>query len=157
MNNSLYDRQGFVYVLQNPEFPHLLKIGATRAHPLRRAKELSAGSSSPQPFEIVYYRDFSDCFEAETIAHAELSDCRSNDSREFFKTSIDQAVRVIDSIRLESNHVTGGSVKTWRAPMASTIQTPFAELFASFKESDDPYLNLEERAQCRKLEKSIRK
>lgn len=148
MDNK-YSRDGFVYALQNPEFPHLIKIGATRVHPIRRARELGAGSGSPKPFKIVYYRDFEDCFQAEAALHRRLQAYRVNDSREFFQLSEAQAVKAIDQVGKEmaSAGVVGGDYQ--RA--SRSVETPWAELFASFAESDDPNLNAEEIGKCQEL------
>lgn len=144
------DRTGFCYALRNRAFPHLIKLGATRAHPVRRARELGAGSGSPEAFEIVYYRDFEDCFAAETQLHRQFDAQRHNRSREFFEITPDEAIQAMDDLagedRLESQGITGGQQRS-----GSTVATPFAELFSSFKPSDDPYLNADERRQCREL------
>lgn len=135
----------------------MLKIGATRAHPLRRAKELGAGSGVPKPFDIVYYRDFEDAFDAETLIHQKLAYCRVNESREFFRISVHDAVKAIDGLSNEvsSEGVIGGSARRGTIPSGPPVATPFAELFASFSDSDDPNLTAEERGRCRLLERRL--
>ena len=56
---------GHVYVLQNPAFPHLLKIGFTTRTPEERAEELSRHSGVPTPYRVVFSEFFEDCYAAE--------------------------------------------------------------------------------------------
>lgn len=49
---------GYVYVLQNPAFPHLLKIGFTTRTPEERAEELSRHSGVPTPYRVVFSEFF---------------------------------------------------------------------------------------------------
>lgn len=159
MTDPANPRLGFIYVLTNPHFRSsdgrpLLKIGATRKHPIRRTRELGASTGVPGEFTLSYYRDFDDCFAAETLLHQRLSDRRPNESREFFDISIEDAIQAIDEIVGKNEKVgSGGIVATCHR--VREIQTPWAELFASFTPSDDPYLNEQERSQCRDLERRL--
>lgn len=150
MDEAPSTRIGWVYCLSNPEYPHLVKIGATRAHPLRRVRELSASSGVPKPFSLLYYRDFDDCFAAETEAHRKLAHRRSNQSREFFEITEDEAVDTINSLtNSPSGGITGGaSHGAGRVRSGPPVATPWADLFATFKPSDDPELTPMERALC---------
>lgn len=166
LTNDLYpDRLGFVYVLQNAFMPGIVKVGATRQHPLRRLKELSAPTGVPGDFKLAYYHSFSDCFAAEALAHEHFVTCRINESREFFELHVDEAIAFIETLGMstayrdrveqgwddgvEDNPVVGGTHR--RA--VEVVKTPFAEMFATFEDRGDGVLNEDERAQCRALER----
>lgn len=161
-------RQGFVYVLQSPSMRGpdgvpILKIGATRKHPLQRAKELSAGTGVPEPFVLAYYRDFDDAFLAESLVHEAFASVRTNEAREFFAAGLAAVVAFIDSLGtsaayrslLSSQGIVGGecpeplpSLGDWGPP----IETPWSELFATFPDDGSPReLTPEEQAKCRAL------
>lgn len=145
-------RLGWVYVLSSPDHTYL-KVGATRKHPIDRAKEISAGTGVPRGYSVAYYRDFEDAFAAESLIHAALADCRVNESREFFNTTVEEVVNVMDSLdTVGSAGLTGGEWVDERAYSARRVATPFAELFASFPDRGDGVLNEEEQAACRALE-----
>ena len=59
----------YVYVLQNPAFPHLLKIGFTTRTPEERAEELSRHSGVPTLFRVVFSDFLDDCFAALLVFH----------------------------------------------------------------------------------------
>lgn len=147
--NDLYTKQGFVYVLTHESMPGICKIGATRKHPIQRARELASSTGVPGPYTLSYYRDFVDSFKAETLLHKRLDEYRVNESREFFQVDVGSAVRAVDDVskQLHSEGIRGGS---YGRPV-ETVATPWAELFASFKASDSNELNEEEIAQCRAL------
>lgn len=175
-NSSLYEpsRQGYVYILRSPSVRGtdpisggdvmLLKIGATRNHPLQRAKEVSAATGVAEPYRLAYYRDFADAFIAERLVHERFDKYRVNKSREFFAAPIDDVITYLGSLprsreyaqnaALESNGDTGGecdelgvagvansnnSITRQRqyAPRASIEEElPWAALFATFNPSN---------------------
>lgn len=93
-------RKGYVYVMMNPSYGNMVKIGKTTKEPEERAKELSASTGVATPFIVVYKRLFNDCHTAEKLAHAILGErgCRVNDSREFFAVSIPDAIDLLLSL-----------------------------------------------------------
>lgn len=169
---SLYfdnGRQGWVYVLANASMPGLYKIGATRKHPLQRAKELAAGTGVPTPFSIAYYRDYADCFLAETLVHERFESERVAESREFFSANLSEIVTFIDALPtsteykddLASQDLTGGDygneyiTKEYLTKVQKAYRdtpTPYAELFATFPDDGTPReLTEEEQMKCRRL------
>lgn len=90
------DRAGWVYVLTNPAFPGLVKIGHTGRTPEVRAAELSAGTGIPAPFVVAWAHQVTDHEALEGIVHDRLSDCRPNGNREFFRCDVAKARRVIE-------------------------------------------------------------
>ena len=85
---------GYVYVLTNSAFPHLVKIGRTVNSPHIRAEELSS-TGVPSKFTVAYYQRFEDCVEAEKMLHNIFSEYRSNMRREFFDIDAKEAIDVI--------------------------------------------------------------
>lgn len=75
---------GFVYVLMNASFPNLYKIGHTAGSPHKRAKELSAATGVPTPFDVVCYAEYEDAARNELRIHDALAEQRVSDHREFF-------------------------------------------------------------------------
>lgn len=158
--NLDHGRTGFIYLLTNPTMPGLVKIGATRKHPVQRAKELGAGTGVAEPFSLAYYRDFADCFLAETLLHEHFAAQRLSEAREFFAVSVSEAIQYVNSLpsrteyrdQLASEGIVGGTPveRDWDpAPMP---RAPFAELFASFDPNGPDELTPAEQAQCRALE-----
>ena len=158
MSHSDSSRLGFVYILSCPSVHSYLKIGATRNHPLRRAREVSAGTGVPIPYTLAYFRDFVDAFTAERLTHEWFAEQRVNDSREFFDVSLGDVVAFVDGLA-NSDDYQGGLVSmgevggAWTTEPRRTVATPFADLFASFPDDGSPReLTPEEQAKCRALE-----
>lgn len=76
---------GFVYVLSNDSMPWLFKIGCTEKHPIARARILSSNTACPTPFILEAFFQTYDYKNIEREIHDELSYCRVNERREFFK------------------------------------------------------------------------
>lgn len=91
--------EGYIYCLSNPSMPGLLKIGATIRTPEDRAKELYT-TGVAYPFQIEFSRYVSYVFETEKQIHKILETYRIP-SREFFKISVENALKVIDTHLLE--------------------------------------------------------
>ena len=153
-------RLGFVYILSSPDHA-FLKIGATRKHPIQRAKEVSAGTGVPRGYRLAYFRDYEDAFTAERLIHEAFAACRVNESREFFEVAVADVVTFMEGLTkgdayqeaLASTGLTGGN---WvdmacRYP-GPQVATPWAELFATFEDRGDGVLNATEQAACRALE-----
>ena len=90
--------RGYIYILLNPSMPGLLKIGKTRRTSDVRAEELSGETGVPSDFIVAYEVLVSDCAAAESEVHRELADFRFKENKEFFKTSLREAVRVVNEI-----------------------------------------------------------
>jgi len=86
---------GFVYCLSNPCMPGVLKIGMTHRSPMQRCQELSSSTSAPMPFTLLCYGEVQLPREAELYLHEVFSDERINGSREFFKTSFEPVMTLI--------------------------------------------------------------
>ena len=92
---------GFVYILSNQAFEGLLKIGETSLSPYQRARELQ-GTGVPRPFIVERAFFVKDRKTSESLLHKALEIHRLEDNREFFRTSVFNAVSVAGAIlRLE--------------------------------------------------------
>jgi len=87
---------GFVYIMSNPAFPNLLKIGKSKKDPTTdRVNELNQ-TGVPEPFKVEYYAFVEDEDYLEKAIFKKLASKRPNKKREFF--SVD-CVEAIDAIR----------------------------------------------------------
>jgi hypothetical protein len=91
-----FNERGFVYVLTNRAYPGLVKVGCTARHPITRARELS-GTGCPFPFVVAWAAEASDFRAVERAAHAELSEWRISENREFFGCEVATARRGIQA------------------------------------------------------------
>lgn len=89
---------GYVYVMDNPSMPGIVKIGMTRRTPGVRLEELSSATGVPTPFRLCYYAKTKDCAWAEERVHYLLRKKRVNRNREFFKISPEDAFKVIKKV-----------------------------------------------------------
>ena len=90
--------RGYIYILVNPEFGDLLKIGKTTREPQERAVELSRSSGVPTDFMVAHYLHVSDCDEVESLVHEKLKQYRLNPDREFFRLSLRDAVQTLSEV-----------------------------------------------------------
>ena len=87
---------GFIYIMSNPAFPNLLKIGKSKKDPTTdRVNELNQ-TGVPEPFKVEYYAFVEDEDYLERVVHQKFASQRPNKNREFF--SVD-CVEAIDAIR----------------------------------------------------------
>lgn len=84
--------RGFVYILSNPSMPGMLKIGKTTRKPEQRVAELNAASGVPTPFRIEATVATNDVHALEQRVHSILNAQRVNRNREFFETTVENAV-----------------------------------------------------------------
>ena len=87
---------GFVYIMSNPAFPKLIKIGKSKKDPTTdRVHELNQ-TGVPEPFKVEYYAFVEDEDYLEMAVHRKFANKRPNKNREFFSVEI---VEAIDAIR----------------------------------------------------------
>lgn len=86
------NEQGYLYVLSNPAFKRLVKIGYTNREVQERVKELQS-TGVPGQFKIEFYVKLKNAENLERIIHKELAQSRY--SKEFFKISVKNSVKTI--------------------------------------------------------------
>jgi len=84
-----------IYVLSNPTYPGLLKIGYTRKEIGIRVKDLSKATGVPTPFKLEYVFKCYNGLQLESDIHKHLKDFRPNNYREFFDVTLNQAIEAI--------------------------------------------------------------
>lgn len=82
---------GWIYIMSNPSFRGMVKIGYTTLDPTQRALELQT-TGVPTPFKIEYQAYVSNCEELEVKIHRLLSRKRVGKNREFFRLSQIEAI-----------------------------------------------------------------
>ena len=97
---------GFVYVMSNPAFTGLLKIGQTNKDPEVYRKEELDTTGVPAPFKVEYYVFSDNYINLELKVHSALSEYRPINHKEFFECSIPIAIKKIrelgkDTIKYE--------------------------------------------------------
>ena len=89
---------GFVYIMSNPAFPDLIKIGMSKKDPTKdRVSELNQ-TGVPQPFKVEYYAYVEDESLLERLLHQKFEDERPNKSREFFNTNPAIAINALKEL-----------------------------------------------------------
>ena len=145
----------------NPAMPGLVKLGCSTCHPLERAKQLTSATASPTPFTVAYLRQVSDCNAAEALLHERFAECRVNDRREFFNTSVEAASFTMDKIAGFYPCDEPMSSRPAAHPYEKSVKDmrfPWAELFASFPDDGGGrYLTEKEAYACEELEHSLAK
>jgi len=86
---------GYVYILSNPFYTGLVKIGFTDRDPYLRARELSSHTGVPGEFSVIKFWIVQDAYDAECSIHNFLQSYRV--SGEFFKIEINDAIEKIKS------------------------------------------------------------
>lgn len=87
---------GFVYCLGNDCMPGVFKIGRTERSVLKRASELSASTSVPQPFDVLFYVETDRTVGIEWELHDFYQIYRVSDNREFFTADIEDIWRTFE-------------------------------------------------------------
>ena len=87
---------GFIYIMSNPAFPNLVKIGKSKKDPTTdRVNELNQ-TGVPEPFKVEYYAFVEDEDYLEKVLHHKFIENRPNKNREFFAL---ECVTAIDTVR----------------------------------------------------------
>jgi hypothetical protein len=87
---------GFIYIMSNPAFPNLIKIGKSKKDPTTdRVNELNQ-TGVPEPFKVEYYAFVEDEDYIEKLLHHKFIENRPNKNREFFSL---ECVTAIDAVR----------------------------------------------------------
>jgi T5orf172 domain len=101
--------RGYVYVLSNPAFPNLTKVGRTTDLPELRVKQLNT-TGVPSAFVLECCFLVEEPAEIEKQIHGALSTCRHSSNREFFNLSIAEITDVVFQTVLKSRSTTTTAV-----------------------------------------------
>ena len=119
---------GFVYILLNPAFPNLIKIGRTVRDPQVRAKELSCQTGVPDDFIVLYDEMVSDAKKVEDILHNRFIAFRAKRNKEFFRMPPKEAIMALQEIAKQF-------------PVPTDIITLRVELLSHFKRYFKDYID----------------
>ena len=87
---------GFIYVMSNPIFSdNRIKIGKSKSDPSSLRKDELYSTGVPEPFKVEYYAFVEDYDKVEIKIHRILDHKRPNKNREFFTSSIPEAILTI--------------------------------------------------------------
>jgi hypothetical protein len=90
---------GFIYVMSNPSFlKGRFKIGKSDRDPEEYRRNELDTTGVPEPFVVEYFAFVDDHHSVERSIHRALSDKRPNSQREFFDTSINEVIAIIESV-----------------------------------------------------------
>ncbi len=104
------EESGYIYILYNPAMVGIVKIGKTKRSPEDRATELSSGTNVPLSFEVVYRLEVKNVDIAEKAIHKKLENYRINKGREFFRISIEQAIKELNEHLSDYKNYSGSSM-----------------------------------------------
>ncbi|GAA0372376.1 GIY-YIG nuclease family protein [Streptomyces blastmyceticus] len=91
-------RRGVIYILTNPLIPGIVKIGRTARSVTERVREISRPTGVPADYEVIYDQVVGDAHAAEKEIHTLLRPHRINPQKEFFQTSVREAIHVVQDI-----------------------------------------------------------
>ena len=95
---------GVVYVLSNLSMPNIVKIGYSKFGGNYRAEKFYKNDTAvATPFKVEFEIKSNDARALESLVHEDLSHCRVNSRREFFKCPISEATNSILEIAGEAN------------------------------------------------------
>ncbi len=92
--------EGIVYVLTNPAMPKMVKIGRTGREIDERLNQLYS-TGVPLPFECAYAAKVADMDKVEKAFHNAFGPYRVNPKREFFSIDPEQAIGLLELMKLE--------------------------------------------------------
>ena len=96
---------GFVYIMSNPAFPNLIKIGKSSKDPTTdRVNELNQ-TGVPEPFKVEYYAFVEDQGHLEQKIHEFYRSQRPNKNREFFSVDCAEAINTIRNMAGNSSQI----------------------------------------------------
>jgi len=98
---------GYVYVLFNPSFLDLVKIGRTARSSEERAAEISRGTGVPTPYVVAYEAYAGDCDSLEAAVHAKLANYRIAKDREFFRIPLKEAITIVQQAAVAAREAEG--------------------------------------------------
>jgi hypothetical protein len=93
--------KGFIYILSNPSFGNLYKVGMTTRDPYERAEELSELTAIPTPFKVEYSAYVEDCSVTEALTHKILQErgYRVAENREYFNAPLQEIKKIISRVK----------------------------------------------------------
>lgn len=95
------NNKGIVYILINPAFPNMIKIGMTTNEDVKLRMAQIYTTGVPLPFECVYAAKVNNHEKVEKALHTAFGPDRINPKREFFEIDAGQAIAIIKLMEVE--------------------------------------------------------
>lgn len=92
---------GYIYIIENPAMPGLVKIGITYSEDVKTRITQLYNTSVPFPFELVYAAKVVNPDKVETAIHTAFAPNRVNAKREFFEIDSIQAISIIKLLEIK--------------------------------------------------------
>ncbi len=93
--------KGTVYILLNPKYPDLIKIGRTARDPHIRARELSRESGVPANFIVIYDEIVDEVDRVESELHQKFAGYRVDRNKEFFSVRPTDAIKALQQMAVK--------------------------------------------------------
>lgn len=91
------DKQ-YIYILSNETIPNLLKIGFTSENPESRARKISKPTGVAGDFKLEFVFPCFNAHNLEKEIHIFLSSKRYKRNKEFFSITLEEAIKVVQTI-----------------------------------------------------------
>ena len=143
---------GNVYVIQNPLFPHILKVGWTGRSPYERMLELS-GTGIPEPFQLIASINCANPQLVEKHIHQHFASVRKyGKKKEFFVVNVKDMTQYIEELKDQLAKVDIGPLKRpKRAKLADVMkymQESNKQLQAQNKSTQESNMQLHAQIKC---------
>jgi len=94
---------GYIYIINNPAMPGLIKIGVTYAKDVKTRIAQLYNTSVPFAFELVYAAKVANPEKVEAAIHTAFAPNRVNAKREFFDIDPIQAISIIKLLEIQDS------------------------------------------------------
>lgn len=102
--------EGYIYILTNPAFPQLIKIGKTEREVQQRADEISRATGVPEKFDIDHFVKVQDMENVEKLLHRIFAPHRRS-NKEFFEMDSERAKLALELLKYNEATVTAQEQK----------------------------------------------
>ena len=128
---------GTIYILTNPSFKGLIKIGHTTRNVEERVNELNSATGVPTPFHIKLSKKVSNSQKTEAELHEYLHEWRINPRKEFFKEECFEKAADFLALLNEFGHYCLLSDRDFWIQAQDDLTQMEAEVEGLFKEDHD--------------------
>ncbi|MGB1361557.1 MAG: GIY-YIG nuclease family protein [Alphaproteobacteria bacterium] len=93
--------KGIVYIIQNPEYPHLIKIGMT-SNLQKRLSNFNRKTQTPVPFECLKASEVENMKQTEREMHIKFNEYRNKNNKEFFRVEcLELAIEMLNKFEIK--------------------------------------------------------
>lgn len=127
---------GYVYVMINPSYEGMVKIGRSTREPQKRAAELSSATGVPTPFIVAYHIFVSDTNYTEKLLHTffEEKGYKISNNREFFSAPLNEVVEIMATIKNNSDSENQANTVPTQIATSNNDDASISDLLNSLEE-----------------------